>query len=46
MHVRRVDQPEDAAETVTSSAMLAFDSAVPVAVLLSQKLIGAKVFVK
>jgi sulfopyruvate decarboxylase alpha subunit len=46
VHVRRVDEPKDAAETVTYSAMLAFDSAVPVAVLLSQKLIGAKVFVK
>ena len=46
MHVKRVDKPEDAAETVTYSAMLAFDSAVPVAVLLSQRLIGAKVFVK
>jgi sulfopyruvate decarboxylase alpha subunit len=46
VHVRRVDRPEDAAETVTYSAMLAFDSAVPVAVLLSQRLIGAKVFVQ
>ncbi len=46
VHVKRVDKPEEAAETVTYSAMLAFDSAVPVAVLLSQKLIGAKVFVK
>src|SRR5271166_1948746 len=46
VHVKRVDHPEEAAETVTYSAMLAFDSAVPVAVLLSQKLIGAKVFVK
>src|SRR5271165_3432655 len=46
VHVKRVDHAEAAAETVTYSAMLAFDSAVPVAVLLSQRLIGAKVFVK
>ena len=34
------------AEMVAAAAALAFDSAVPVAVLLSQRLIGAKVFVK
>ena len=36
----------DVAEIVAASAALAFDSAVPVAVLLSQRLIGAKVFAK
>ena len=46
VHVLRVDRPEDAAETVIAAASLAFDSRVPVAVLLSQRLIGAKVFVK
>jgi len=46
VHCRRVDAPEDAAEVVAYSASLAFDSAVPVAVLFSQRLIGAKVFVK
>jgi len=46
VHVRRVERAEDAAETVAASAALAFDSAVPVAVLLSQRLIGAKVFVQ
>jgi len=46
VHVRRADRPEDAAETVAASASLAFDSAVPVAVLFSQRLIGIKVFVK
>jgi sulfopyruvate decarboxylase alpha subunit len=46
VHVHRVERPEDAAETVSAAAALAFDSAVPVAVLLSQRLIGAKVFVK
>lgn len=46
VHVRRADHPEDAAEVVAASAALAFDSAVPVAVLLGQRLIGSKVFVK
>ena len=46
VHVRRADRPDDVAEIVAASAALAFDSAVPVAVLLSQRLIGAKVFVK
>jgi sulfopyruvate decarboxylase alpha subunit len=46
VHVRRADQAEDVAELVAASGALAFDSAVPVAVLLSQRLIGAKVFAK
>jgi sulfopyruvate decarboxylase alpha subunit len=46
VHVRRADHPDDVAELVAASAALAFDSAVPVAVLLSQRLIGAKVFAK
>ena len=46
VHVRRADQPDDVAEMVAASAALAFDSQIPVAVLLSQRLIGAKVFVK
>ena len=46
VHVRRADHPDDVAELVAASAALAFDSAVPVAVLLSQRLIGAKVFTK
>lgn len=45
-HVRRVERPEDAAETVHYAAALAYDSNLSVAVLLGQKLIGAKVFVK
>jgi sulfopyruvate decarboxylase alpha subunit len=44
--VRRVERPEDAAETVAGAATLAFDSTVPIAVLLSQRLIGAKVWVR
>jgi sulfopyruvate decarboxylase TPP-binding subunit len=46
VHVRRADTPDDVAEIVAASANLAFDSQVPVAVLFSQRLIGAKVFVK
>ncbi|MBW4090286.1 MAG: phosphonopyruvate decarboxylase [Proteobacteria bacterium] len=46
VHVRRADHPGEAAETVAAAASLAFDSAVPVAVLFSQRLIGSKVFVK
>jgi len=44
VHVRRADHAEEVAEMVVASAALAFDSQVPVAVLLSQRLIGAKVF--
>ena len=43
---RRAGHAEDVDEIVAASAALAFDSHIPVAVLLSQRLIGAKVFVK
>ena len=46
VHVRRSDNPDDVAELVAASARLAFDSQVSVAVLFSQRLIGAKVFTK
>src|SRR4051794_39295050 len=46
VQVRRADSPADVAEIVAASAALAFDSAVAVAVLLSQRLVGAKVFEK
>ena len=46
VHVHRAERAEDVAEIVAASAALAFDSAVPVAVLFSQRLIGSKVFVK
>ncbi|MDR3538506.1 MAG: phosphonopyruvate decarboxylase [Acetobacteraceae bacterium] len=46
VHVRRADHAEDVVEMVAASAALAFDSQIPVAVLFSQRLIGAKVFVK
>ena len=46
VHVHRADHPGEAAETVAAAAALAFDSAVPVAVLFGQRLIGTKVFVQ
>ena len=46
VQVRRADHPDEVAEVVAYAAALAFDSRIPVAVLLSQRLIGAKVFVK
>jgi sulfopyruvate decarboxylase alpha subunit len=42
--VYRVERPEDVAATVVSAANIAFDCGEAVAVLLSQRLIGAKVF--
>ena len=44
VHVRRADCDEEAAETVAAAAPSAFDSGVAVAVLLGQRLIGAKDF--
>ena len=44
VHVHRADRAEEAAETVAAAAAMAFASCVPVAVLLSQRLIGTKVF--
>ncbi len=46
VHVLRAVHANEAAETVRAAAALAFDSSVPVAVLLSQRLIGAKEFRK
>jgi sulfopyruvate decarboxylase alpha subunit len=46
VQVRRADRADEVAEMVAASAALAFDSAIPVAVLFSQRLIGAKVWVK
>ena len=46
VHVRRAERPDEVAEMVAAAAAFAFDSQVPVAVLLSQRLIGAKVWVK
>jgi sulfopyruvate decarboxylase alpha subunit len=44
VQVHRADRADEVADMVAASAALAFDSAVPVAVLFSQRLIGAKVF--
>src|SRR5215813_4498063 len=44
--VYRVDRPEDAAETVAAAFDIAFNGDLPTAVLLSQRLIGAKRRVK
>jgi len=40
----RLDRAEEAAETLQAAAVLAFESAVPVAVLVGQRLIGGKRF--
>jgi sulfopyruvate decarboxylase alpha subunit len=44
--VYRADKPEEVAETVEAAADLAFSGDLSVAVLLSQRLIGRKVWVK
>ena len=46
VHVLRADHPAEVGATVEAGARMAFDGGTPVAVLLSQRLIGAKVFVK
>ncbi len=46
VHVFRADHAGQVAEIVAGAAALAFDSMVPAAVLLSQRLIGAKVWVQ
>src|ERR1700723_1681632 len=44
--VYRVDRPEDAAETVAAALDIAFNGDLATAVLLSQRLIGAKRWIK
>ena len=44
MRVATVERPDEAGETVTAMAGLAFKSQAATAVLLSQRLIGAKAF--
>ncbi len=44
--VHRADHAGEVVDMVAASAALAFDSAVPVAVLFSQRLLGAKVFIQ
>jgi sulfopyruvate decarboxylase alpha subunit len=42
--VQRLDDPEAASETVQAAGRIAFEGQMPVAVLIGQKLIGAKSF--
>jgi sulfopyruvate decarboxylase alpha subunit len=44
--VERLDQAEMAAETVQAAGQIAFEGQVPVAVLIGQRLIGAKSFLR
>jgi len=46
VNVRRAERADEVVDIVAASATLAFDSHIPVAVLLSQRLIGAKVWTK
>jgi sulfopyruvate decarboxylase TPP-binding subunit len=46
MNVLRADRPDEVEETVAAAAQLAFQGGSPAVVLLSQRLIGSKVFVK
>jgi sulfopyruvate decarboxylase TPP-binding subunit len=40
--VFRIERPEDAGEIASAAAALAFDSDQPIAVLISQRMIGRK----
>ena len=44
VETRRADRPEDVADTVSAAARMVFEGGSAVAVLLGQRLIGAKVF--
>jgi len=44
--VMRIESPADAAETIESAATLAFDGDQQVAVLISQRMLGKKEWVK
>jgi sulfopyruvate decarboxylase alpha subunit len=46
VRVLRAERPDDAAEIVQAAAVIAYEAGSAVAVLLSQRLIGAKVFMK
>jgi sulfopyruvate decarboxylase alpha subunit len=46
VHVLRADAPGEVGDVVTAAATMAFDGGTPAAVLLGQRLIGAKVFAK
>ena len=44
--VQRLDAPESAGDTVRAAGNMAFEGQVPVAVLIAQRLIGAKSFAR
>ena len=44
VETRRADRPDEVAPTVAAAAAMAFDGGTPMAVLLGQRLIGAKSF--
>ena len=46
LRVLRADRPDDVADTVGAGAAMAYAGGTPTAVLLGQRLIGAKVFAK
>jgi sulfopyruvate decarboxylase alpha subunit len=46
VRVMRAERPEEAADVVQAAAVMAYEAESAVAVLLSQRLIGAKVFMK
>lgn len=46
IHCLRASASDEVAETVRAGARMAYEGGTPVAVLLSQRLIGAKVFIK
>ncbi|ANG98719.1 phosphonopyruvate decarboxylase [Brucella pseudogrignonensis] len=46
VHVLRASRADEVGETVRAAARMVYEGGTPVAVLLSQRLIGAKVFVK
>ena len=46
LHVMRTDSPDEVADVVGAAAVMAYEAETATAVLLSQRLIGAKVFSK
>jgi len=46
LQVLRLDEPAEAGAVVGAAAHMAFRGGTPMAVLLSQRLVGAKVFVE
>jgi sulfopyruvate decarboxylase TPP-binding subunit len=46
VRVMRAERPEEAADVVQAAAVIAYEAGAAAAVLLSQRLIGAKVFMK